>query len=88
MIAHDILLEATTGSNKTNLVYKCNLNFKLTKKWLPQLIAKGLLSFYEGPPKTWKTTEKGKRFIEAMESVFWIWDDDKITQDEIVLEAI
>jgi len=69
MVASDILTEAEGGAKKTRLVYRCNLNFKLIKIWLTRLVSKDLLEFQEGPPRTWKTTPKGYRFISAMEEV-------------------
>ena len=81
IMAHDILIEASMGSSKTNLVYRCNLNFRIVKTWLSRLIAKGLIEFYAGPSNKWKTTEKGSRFIEAMERVLWIWEDENIDQE-------
>jgi len=88
MVANDILIEATKGSSKTNLVYRCNLNFKIVKKWLSILIAKGLIESYTEPSKTWKTTEKGIRFISTMERVLWIWENENIAQDNIKEDLI
>ena len=73
IVAKDILVVAVGGSAKTNMVYKCNLNFKLIKTWLSRLIAKGLLDFIEGPPRRWITTDKGLRFIQAMDMVLPMW---------------
>jgi len=75
IVAYDILMEARGGSNKTNLVYRCNLNFKLIKTWLSRLIAKGLL---EPSPssRTWATTTQGAKFILAMEAVKSLWDGE------------
>lgn len=87
IMAYDILNEASIESSKTNLVYRCNLNFKIVKTWLSKLIAKGLLELHNEPSKTWKTTEKGSRFIEAMERVLWIWEDENIAMDQITLEV-
>jgi len=88
MVAYDILQVAIGGSNKTNLVYQGNLNFKIVKRWLAKLIAKGLLELYLEPSKTWKTTEKGLRFINSMERVLWLWEDDNIAQDKILVGVI
>ena len=88
MIAYDILLVATGGSSKTNLVYKCNLNFRIIKKWLARLMSKGLLEFTPIPTNTWTTTLKGVRFMSAMEKTISIWDDGLINLDELNLEAI
>lgn len=78
MVAYDILQVARDGSTKTPLVYKCNLNFHLIKKWLAKLIAKGLMDFSETPTKTWITTAKGLRFMLAMEKVLEEWGDSQI----------
>lgn len=73
MVAYDILQEALDGSNKTNLVYQCNLNFKIIKRWLSKLMDKGLLEFKESPSKTWTTTTRGLMFMSAMNRVKMIW---------------
>lgn len=88
MVAQDILIEALEGSNKTRLVYRCNLNFRIVKKWLSRLISKGFLEFNPNPTKTWKTTEKGLRFIEAMNRVLPIWDEGITNLAEIKREMI
>ena len=75
MVAYDILQLAIGGSTKTNLVYQGNLNFKIIKRWLAKLIAKGLLEFTPIPTNTWKTTLKGMEFMMAMEKTMFFWDD-------------
>ncbi len=73
MVAHDILQEARGGSNKTRLVYRCNLNFKIIKTWLSRLIERGLID-YSPSSRTWTTTSKGMSFILTMVYVKAIWD--------------
>ena len=75
MVAYDILQVAIEGSSKTNLVYQGNLNFKIVKRWLAKLIAKGLLEFTPIPTNTWKTTLKGLGFMRAMERTMLFWVD-------------
>jgi len=87
MVAYDILLIAIGGSSKTNLVYKCNLNFNIIKKWLSRLISKGLLEFQAGPPKIWVTTPRGIRFMSAMEKTKSIWDEGLIHLDTMKNEV-
>ena len=82
MVAYDILDVAKYGSAKTPMVYKCNLNFRLIKKWLARLIAKGLMEFSDTPSNTWTTTAKGLRFMLAMDRVLEEWDDGLIVIDE------
>ena len=81
MVAYDLLRLGIFGATKTQLVYRGNLNFRLIKKWLSRLISKGLIEFYPGPPKTWGTTEKGVKFLLAMDKVMAIWDDGLIHMD-------
>lgn len=72
MVAKDILVVAIGGSNKTRLVYRSNLNFKLIKTWLSRLIAKGLIES-SSTSRTWTTTQRGVEFILAMDEVMAIW---------------
>ena len=87
MVAYDILEEARYGSAKTPLVYRCNLNFRLIKKWLARLIARGMMEFSDTPSKTWTTTAKGLRFISAMDRVLEEWDNGLIRLDEMKIEV-
>lgn len=57
----DVLEVAVTGVNKTAVVYKTNLNFKLAEKYLGLLQKQGLV---ENTVNKYKTTEKGKIFLE------------------------
>lgn len=56
----DVLEVAVMGVNKTAVVYKTNLNFKLADKYLGLLQKQG---FVENRVKKYKTTEKGKLFL-------------------------
>jgi len=62
----DILVVGLKGAKKTEIVYKANLNFKIAKKYLDFLAAKGLLTedSFRGAKKIYQTTEKGKMFIK------------------------
>lgn len=79
IVAYDVLTEARGGSQKTRLVYRCNLNFNIIKAYLSRLIANGLLDFIEGPPRKWITTAKGMDFLLAMDVVKGIWESGPIT---------
>jgi predicted transcriptional regulator len=57
----DVLEIASMGVNKTAVVYKTNLNFKLAEKYLGLLQKQGLV---ENNVNKYKTTEKGKIFLE------------------------
>ena len=55
----DIVKVTNGGAKKTQIVYKCNLNFKIIKKYLAILIEK---EFVEHKGKLYFSTAKGKAF--------------------------
>lgn len=57
----DVLEVAVVGVNKTAVVYKTNLNFKLAEKYLELLQKHG---FVENILNKYKTTDKGKVFLQ------------------------
>lgn len=67
----DIIIEvleiAKVGVNKTSIVYRANLNFKVADKYLELLQKYGLL---ENRLDKYIITEKGKRFLEKAQDVF------------------
>lgn len=66
-IMADILRVAKGGAKKTWIVYKANLNFKIVKDYLSELMARGLLSSAEKSNMYW-TTERGLDFLEQYDS--------------------
>lgn len=56
----EIIEVANGGAKKTKMVYKCNLNFKIIKKYIEILIEK---EFIENKGKLYFSTEKGKSFL-------------------------
>jgi predicted transcriptional regulator len=63
-----------SGVMKTKLMYKASLNYTQLKECLPVLTASGLLQ-YDAETQTFKTTEKGLRFLNAYN---WIGEAMKI----------
>ncbi|MBU4139994.1 MAG: winged helix-turn-helix domain-containing protein [Euryarchaeota archaeon] len=57
----DVLEVAVMGVNKTAVVYRTNLNFKLAEKYLDLLQKQG---FVENTVNKYKTTDKGKIFLQ------------------------
>jgi predicted transcriptional regulator len=57
----DILEVSIMGVNKTSVVYRCNLNFKVARKYLELLKKHGLL---ENRENIYRTTEKGNLFLK------------------------
>ncbi len=62
----DILDVAKGGVNKTSIVYRTNLNFKLADKYLELLQKQGMV---ENNPNKYKTTDKGKIFLEKAKEI-------------------
>ena len=60
------ILEAANGSNATRskIAYKAFLNYYQLKEYLMLLTEKGLLCYNEDT-QTFKTTEKGLRFLDT-----------------------
>jgi predicted transcriptional regulator len=56
----EILQVAQAGAKKTQIVYKANLNFLILKKYLNNLIEKGLVNKND---TRYYTTEKGRDFL-------------------------
>ncbi len=62
----DVLEVARMGANKTSVVYKTNLNFKLADKYLELLQNQGLV---ENRTDKYITTDKGKVFLEKAKEI-------------------
>ena len=62
-VARDILAVADGGARKTELVYQSNLNFRIIKDYLNDLIAKALI-VQDGD--RYHTTDGGRAFIRWM----------------------
>jgi len=71
-----ILLVCTSGTMKTHVMYKCNLNSKQVQDYLELLLKFELIerSDAQNGRNTYKTTERGKRFIKAYAELFEIFD--------------
>ena len=66
-IMADILRVAKSGAKKTWIVYRANLNFKIVKDYLSELIEKGLLAVHKRS-NLYRTTERGLEFLEQYDS--------------------
>jgi predicted transcriptional regulator len=62
----DVLEVAKMGVNKTSVVYRTNLNFKLADKYLELLQNQGLV---ENRLDKYITTDKGKIFLEKAREI-------------------
>ncbi len=57
-----ILEVASEPINKTAIVYKTNINFKLAKKYLDMLQANGLIE--KTPENKYQITDKGRSYLQ------------------------
>ena len=65
----DILSEALGGTNKTRLMYHCNLNFMRFNRYLQELLDTGLLECVDSNPRgivLYKTSDKGRELVKVL----------------------
>lgn len=65
-IIADMLEAAREGALKTQLVYQCNLNFGIIKKYLSYLLENGLL-FFDSP--RYFATDKAQLYLTRYEAL-------------------
>jgi predicted transcriptional regulator len=73
-LASSILEAANGGATKTKIMYKAFLSYAQLKEYLNFLSANGLID-YEAPTQTFRTSEKGHRFLKLYSQM----DDLSIT---------
>jgi predicted transcriptional regulator len=78
-IASDILEAANGGASKIEIMYKALLSYNQMKVYMNFLKEKGLLVYdnQHGEAQTFRTTEKGLRFLEIYNRL-----DDMIKEDD------
>jgi predicted transcriptional regulator len=67
-IVATILDAANGGSTKTKIMYKAYLSYTKLKEYLTILVENGLLEYEEGD-LTYKTIEKGLRFMRTYNEI-------------------
>jgi predicted transcriptional regulator len=68
-ISADILKVALYGAKKSHIVYRANLNFEVVKRYLQYLSEAGLIKFPSFENRLFKTTRKGKEYIQRYENL-------------------
>ncbi|MGC1930487.1 MAG: winged helix-turn-helix domain-containing protein [Candidatus Nitrosopolaris sp.] len=65
-----LLLNAAdgVGATKTKLMYSAFISFNQLKEYLSLLVENGLIQYEEGT-HTYRTTEKGKRFLQIQNKI-------------------
>lgn len=64
-IISDILDNARNPKTKTSIVYGANLSFEQAGKYLDMLIQNGLMEKIAEKNTKYKTTEKGREFVQG-----------------------
>jgi predicted transcriptional regulator len=62
-----ILNVCLSGTMKTHIMYRCNLNSKQVHEYLEVLLGHGLIESNESPMRRmiYRTTERGRKFIKS-----------------------
>lgn len=77
-IVAEILRTATGGKIKTHIMYKAKLSYSQINEYLRVLVEKGFLQNAKNKRKkqivtTYRTTKKGKEFLDCMEFINKLW---------------
>ncbi len=64
-----ILQIAEEGCRKTRIMYLGNLSFELLRKYLDILVKRGLLEVQDRGEKIYRTTEKGRHFLQEFQEL-------------------
>lgn len=77
-IVAEILRTATGGKIKTHIMYKAKLSYSQINEYLRVLVEKGFLQNTKNKRKkqivtTYRTTKKGKEFLDCMELINKLW---------------
>jgi len=68
-VVFDILRGGLGGSNKTRLMYSCNLNFVRFSPYLRELLEAELIECLKGNPEgvvLYRTTDKGRELLRVL----------------------
>jgi predicted transcriptional regulator len=84
-IVAEILQTALNGRIKTHIMYRAKLSYSQVNEFLPMLVERG---FLENAKETktrryttiYKTTEKGRQFIESLKSMEKLWESKPLTE--------
>jgi len=69
-IRFDILNLCKESMKKTQIVYQCNLNFKIIQKYLSFLIERGYIAITKAKTRNlYRTTPKGNEYMDMLSPV-------------------
>jgi len=77
-IIYEILSICRKPTNKTSILYKCNLSYNQLQKYLSYLLSQNLLKSFKGERKQfYQVTEKGKDFLDEYEQLNTFLEKEK-----------
>ncbi len=77
-IIYEILSICRKPTNKTSILYKCNLSYNQLQKYLSYLLSQNLLKSFKGERKQfYQVTEKGKDFLDEYEQLNTLLEKEK-----------
>ena len=70
-VFRDIISLTVVPQLKTHIVYKCNLNFNIVKKYISDLIEKGYIRIIhiEGNKTLYETTDRGLEYLNMFKKI-------------------
>ena len=72
-IIGEILSVTVEGAGKTAIMYRANLNFSRTGRYISELVGAGLISTVSESPTRFKITEKGLRVLRSINDLKRLW---------------
>jgi len=80
-IIADVLEVAERGAYKTRIMYKTSLSHLLVNHYLSLLLNRNLLEAFKASGKTtYKTTEKGQRYLRGYREIMNLLKEEKINK--------
>lgn len=79
-IVAKILETCCEKTNKTQIVYRCNLGFQNAQPHIDLLLRSGLLEMFSSPTFSYRTTERGREALGHLKS-YWALLDQSSSRD-------
>jgi predicted transcriptional regulator len=76
-IVSQVLEAASGGATKTKIMYRAFLSYRQMKEYVNLLTEKGML-VYDSVMSTFKTTEKGHRFLQIYNHIHHLLNEQRI----------
>jgi predicted transcriptional regulator len=85
-IISEILEAANGGASRTRIKYKALLSYNQLKEYLTLLTEKGLLDYDQQEVQTFKTTDKGLRFLDIYNRIGDMIEEGRRQQQQMWIQ--